>query len=187
MTDPQPNRRMLDEEWRSVVGYESHYMVSSHGRVCSLKRGKANGQPNYLRYYRDRDGYVMVDLWRNGRARRRKVHIVVAEAFLGLRPTGHEVRHLDGIPAHPCLTNLTYGTRSENGLDKRRHGTDRNVLKQKCPRGHPYDQANTYVLPSRPNARYCRTCQRDSALRRYHAARAALTALTTREETRPGD
>ena len=29
-----------------------------------------------------------------------------------------------------------------------------------CPRGHQYDEENTYVLPSRPNARYCRECNR---------------------------
>jgi HNH endonuclease len=29
-----------------------------------------------------------------------------------------------------------------------------------CPQGHEYTPENTYRLPSRPNARYCRACHR---------------------------
>lgn len=35
-----------------------------------------------------------------------------------------------------------------------------NSLKTHCPRGHLYDETNTYVSPSRPTARYCRACKR---------------------------
>ena len=34
------------------------------------------------------------------------------------------------------------------------------AAKTHCPAGHPYDEANTIVTPSRPNARYCRECNR---------------------------
>lgn len=37
-----------------------------------------------------------------------------------------------------------------------------------CRRGHPYNEENTRVIPSRPNARYCRACNRD-----WHAKRKA--------------
>lgn len=33
-----------------------------------------------------------------------------------------------------------------------------NGEKASCPRGHPYDEANTYHPPSRPTTRYCRAC-----------------------------
>ena len=32
--------------------------------------------------------------------------------------------------------------------------------KTQCPRGHPYDAANTYIAPSSPTQRRCRTCIR---------------------------
>lgn len=78
---------------------------------------------------------------------------------------------MDGNRSNPALANLAYGTRSENNHDKREHGTDHNVVKTHCPKGHPYNEENTYVLPSRPGARYCRACHRVSSLRRYNRTR----------------
>jgi hypothetical protein len=149
-------------------------VVSDKGRVRSLKRRTADGSSIYLNAVNhDTHGYASVDLWRDSKATRKRVHILVAAAFLGPCPPDLEVRHLDGDRTNPALANLAYGTRGDNGRDKRAHGTDHNVVKTHCPDGHPYDDVNTYVLPSRPNARYCRACQRASALRRYHARRTA--------------
>jgi hypothetical protein len=159
------------ERWAPAPGFEGHYLVSSEGRIRSLKRRQSDGSPIYVNWRTDRYGYATVALWRDSKATQRRVHVLVAAAFLGPRPVGQEVRHLDGNRSDPRLINLAYGTRSENSLDKRAHGTDRNASKTHCPQGHPYDEQNTYVLPSRPNARYCRTCQRVKSLRRYHTKR----------------
>jgi hypothetical protein len=43
-------------------------------------------------------------------------------AFVGPRPPGLEIRHLDGDPGNNALNNLRYGTRSENLVDKSYHG-----------------------------------------------------------------
>lgn len=53
----------------------------------------------------------------------RTIHQLVTEAFVGPRPTGSEVRHLDGNPANNRASNLAWGTRRENMADARRHGT----------------------------------------------------------------
>lgn len=163
----------MTEQWRDVPGYEGHYAVSDLGRVRSLKRRRGDGSPVYLRLGNDTHGYARVDLWRDSKATSKRVHVLVAAAFMGPCPKGQEVRHGDGDRMNPALVNLSYGTRSDNVLDKRGHGTDHNVAKTHCPQGHAYDEINTYVLPSRPNARYCRACQRASALRRYHDKRSA--------------
>lgn len=42
------------------------------------------------------------------------VHRLVAQAFLGPIPAGHEVNHQNGDKAHNCVANLEYVTRSEN-------------------------------------------------------------------------
>ena len=39
-----------------------------------------------------------------------------------------------------------------------------NAMKDRCPHGHPYDSANTYVNPR--GWRLCRTCRRHDAERR---------------------
>lgn len=162
---------MSPEEWRAVPGYEGLYEVSNEGRVRSMKRRGTSGK--VLAHKRaQRGGYLTVSLLRHCEQTTRPVHSLVLEAFVGPRPAGAEIRHLDGDPTNARLGNLAYGTHSENARDKRAHGTDHNVAKRNCPQGHPYDAENTYVLPSRPGARYCRPCQRERSLRRYHARKA---------------
>lgn len=50
------------------------------------------------------------------------VHTLVARTFLGPRPPGQDVRHLDGNPCNNRVDNLAYGTRTENILDVYRIG-----------------------------------------------------------------
>jgi hypothetical protein len=45
---------------------------------------------------------------------RRKVYHLVLEAFVGPRPPGTEAMHLDGDRASNALSNLRWGTHSEN-------------------------------------------------------------------------
>lgn len=98
-----------------------------------------------------------------------KVHRAVALAFLGEPPPGQEVRHKDGDPGNAELSNLEYGTRSENMRDAVRHGTHHETAKTHCKRGHQFDEANTIVTHRQ---RICRTC-RDEAGRRAYARRKA--------------
>lgn len=146
------------EEWRPVVGFENDYEVSSEGGVRSRRRSGSKGGP--LRTRPDAKGYPMVTLRSGGVAATRRVHRLIAEAFIGPAPAGAHVRHLDGNPARSVLANLAYGTPGENHLDRVKHGRDRNANKTHCAHGHPYDEENTYRLPSRPRARYCRECRR---------------------------
>lgn len=158
------------EQWRSIPGYERTYAVSSLGRVRSIPRPRTKG--GMLKVKTGKRGYPAVSMVQDGAQLTHEVHRLVALAFIGPRPEGAEVRHLNGDRHDPRLINLTYGTRSENVKDKRAHGTDHNVAKTHCPNGHPYDDENTYVLPSRPTARYCKACSRARSLARYHHASA---------------
>lgn len=145
-------------EWRPLPGMEGHYEVSSWGEVRSLPGFKRRG--TVLRaHVTSTLRYPAVGIHLLGHCRNRTVHTLVAETFLGARPPGMQVRHLDGDHLHACATNLAWGTPSENGYDKRTHGTDHNVNKTHCPRGHAYDE-HGYEVPSRPGGRYCRACTR---------------------------
>jgi hypothetical protein len=69
-------------------------------------------------------GYLVVALcFDKERTYGKKVHKLVAEAFLGPCPEGQEVRH--GPKGRYCneLENLCYGTRKENMADTLRDGT----------------------------------------------------------------
>jgi hypothetical protein len=71
-------------------------------------------------------GYPRVTMQRGGNTFYRFAHQMVAEAFLGPRPDGQEVRHKDGVRPNPSLFNIEYGTRAQNIADCKIHGTFRN-------------------------------------------------------------
>lgn len=127
---------MTEERWKPVVGFEGAYEVSDLGRVRSLDRYVPHSnrwgtissilhRGQILRLGPHAGGYKTVHLYRDGeRVRATVLHIVVAEAFLGPRPTPeHEVRHLDGDAGNCAAANLAWGTRIENEADKELHGT----------------------------------------------------------------
>lgn len=143
----------VTESWLPIPGYEGIYEVSDQGRVRSFKRF-----PYILSAPHDAYGYPCVSLYIDRGRKTWKVHRLVLFAFVGPMPKGLEIRHLDGNPANGTLSNLVYGTRSENVSDRVRHGTHHNANKTRCPKGHPYDELNTDR--SQKNRRECRTCQR---------------------------
>lgn len=120
----------MNEEWRSVVGYEGLYSVSIEGVVRSESRRVAHPMggdvllpTRVLKQSRQGSGYWKVSLCRDGKQRTRSVHQLVAEAFIGPRPAGMEVAHDDGVKTNNSAHNLRYDTRAGNNRDKRRHGT----------------------------------------------------------------
>jgi hypothetical protein len=147
---------MTVEEWRPVPGYPN-YMASSAGRIVS-HLGK---RPYEMRGGFNQHGYRLVQLRNSDGKITRTVHRLIALAFFGDLPPGMQIRHLDGDHTNNAISNLRYGTASENILDEVSHGRHNMARKTHCPAGHPYDEVNTKVIPSRPNARYCRTCQRN--------------------------
>lgn len=168
-------------QWRRVVGYEgSFYEVSSTGLVRSMDR-TVDTRPGVPTHMKGRvikpsitpQGYRRVQLCREGLKRYRFVHRLVADAFIGPRPRGLIVRHIDGNPGNNHADNLMYGTHSENVLDSVDHGTHYEASKTHCDRGHEYSPENTrYIV--RDGKRECITCRRASNRRasaRYAAKR----------------
>lgn len=163
---------MSEEQWRPVVGYEGCYEVSNLGRVRSVRRTAIDSAGRWrtwrgrvLRLKINADGYPVAGLTQNNVTRSHLAHRLAALAFLGPCPEGQEVRHLDGNPANGALSNLAYGTKSENAQDTLRHGTNFNARKTHCKQGHPFDEVNTYVRSARPGQRSCRACRREARQR----------------------
>lgn len=132
------------------------YCITSDGRIWSdlVHRGQAG---RWMRPTPSGKGYLAANLRQAGRPVRRYVHHLVAEAFLGPRPPGLEVRHLNGDMLDNRLANLTYGTSAENKVDTVRHGRHHNAVKTHCPAGHEYTPGNTYRDPK--GGRHCCVCQ----------------------------
>lgn len=107
--------------WKPIPGSE-WYEVSRDGQVRSwVKPGRYKTRrevPLVLKQTRRKDGYLAV-----GVPYKRLVHHLVAETFLGNKPPGTEIMHLDGDKSNNTVSNLAYGTPKENNSHKRIHGT----------------------------------------------------------------
>lgn len=158
MADSQPTS---PEEWRAIPEYEGLYEVSSHGRVRSLPRVVQRGKSalpikeRILKPHTNRNGYKQINLSKAGRTRSREVHPLVMLAFAGPYPENCEIRHLDGNPGNNNLSNLRYGTKTENTMDSIRHGTHNHASRTACTRGHPLAGPN---LKTYGKMRQCRAC-----------------------------
>ena len=104
---------MTDKTWKPAVGYERKYQVSDLGRVRSIDHfdGRRKVTGKVLSPGSTASGHVSVAL---GKGNSVSVHTIVMLAFVGQRPTNHEILHLNHIPWDNRLANLRYGTRSEN-------------------------------------------------------------------------
>lgn len=148
------------ETWRPVVGDLGPYEVSDRGRIRSTR----TDPPTIMRPFIDRNGYALHQLRNRGGRQQIRAHVLVAAAFIGPRPAGLILRHLDGNPSNNTPRNLAYGTFSENQYDRVRHGTHPNANKTHCINGHAYTPENT-IRDDRGH-RHCRTCSRIKSHRR---------------------
>lgn len=107
------------EEWRQVTGTEGGYEVSNLGRVRSMKRYRGqigrimpqtiqpSGRGGKLTYY-------AVTLWVHNKAWCRKVHRMVAEAFIPNPDNLPQINHKDGNKLNNHATNLEWCTARQN-------------------------------------------------------------------------
>lgn len=114
------------EEWRSVVGYEDWYEVSSFGRVRRFVDRYDEPIPvdrrRILRPRPKKNGYVQVNLSVYGKRLNQHIHSLVAAAFIGPRPNGLEVNHKDQDKTNNSKKNLEYVTKKYNLREAGRHG-----------------------------------------------------------------
>jgi hypothetical protein len=104
---------MEKEIWKEITGYNGMYKVSNLGNVVTLK-GK---EPRLLTLMKPKDGYIIVKLSHKSVYKNRRVHLLVAEMFLGHIPDGtHKivVDHIDNNKDNNRVDNLQLITQREN-------------------------------------------------------------------------
>ena len=105
------------EIWKDVVGYEGIYKVSNKGNVFSVERKDSMGRecggiilkPKY-----HRDGYLGINLYKNGKMKSKFIHRLVAEAFLPNQNNYLEINHKDENKTNNYVENLEWCTRKYN-------------------------------------------------------------------------
>ncbi len=104
----------MTERWLPIVGFEDTYEISDLGMVRRIGKRQGARVGRIMSNWVNSNGYLSVQLSKNGKGRATPVHIAVARTFLGPPPPGHEVNHKDADRTNPRLTNLEYVTHLEN-------------------------------------------------------------------------
>lgn len=142
----------MKEEWRAVPGYEGLYEVSNMGRVRSLDRW-VEGNKGTL-YFRsggirvqniDHKGYYCVTLTRNAKGIQKKVHRLVAMAFIPNPDNLPMVNHRDECKTNNNVNNLEWCTAMYNshwGTARERCAWNRTAVEQ-------YDLDGNYIASYR--------------------------------------
>lgn len=167
----------MTERWLPVVGFEGYYEVSDQGRVRSLDRvvfrlgGEMKLRGRVLSPSTGTGGHLSVALSLSGQVTSRKVHRLVAEAFINNLGEFPCVLHWDDNPANNRVENLRWGDFSDNMADRVRNGLHHNANKTHCKRGHEFNPENTVHRKDRPRSRTCRECSREATKERMRIIR----------------
>jgi hypothetical protein len=120
----------MTEVWKDIPGFEGYYQVSDQGRVKSLARMLPIMGGNYrmkreaiLSSAVDETGRHRVTLHKDCSQTTRRVPVLMMAAFVGPRPDGCVIAHLDGNASNNILSNLIYCSQKENARHKKLHGT----------------------------------------------------------------
>lgn len=114
----------MKEEWKDIIGFENLYQISSYGRIRSFTK-KSKGK--ILNPYKTEKGYLKVDLIKNKNRISKKVHILVAEAFIPNYHNLSTINHKDENKENNNIFNLewmslkdnqNYGTRNKRISNK---------------------------------------------------------------------
>lgn len=105
----------MDEVWKPVVGYEGRYEVSNFGKVRSLdtfvvySNGRSRVHKGRVLKQETNHGYkrvVLVDV--DKEKSHKRVHRLVAEAFIPNTNSKPYINHIDHNKQNNCIENLEW-------------------------------------------------------------------------------
>lgn len=105
----------LVEVWKIIPGYKNEYMVSSFGRIKSLKVRKGELKERIISL-NTRKFYKLAVLTIDGKENYKPIHKLVAQNFIPNPKNKPYVNHIDGNKKNNKISNLEWVTASENNL-----------------------------------------------------------------------
>ena len=100
-----------DKVFRKVKSLQFLYEVDRTGRIVRNIKSKKQ-----LLQRKNDQGYYFVTVCIKGEVKPVTIHSIVAEAWIGKKPEGYEIEHIDRDITNNHYTNLRYVIHSENKL-----------------------------------------------------------------------
>lgn len=111
----------MKEIWKDVEGYEGCYQVSNFGNIKSLNYMQT-GKEKILKGFKITNGYLAVNLSKDGKSKTHTIHRLVAKTFIENPDNLTQVNHKDEDKTNNRVDNLewccakynmNYGTRTK--------------------------------------------------------------------------
>lgn len=119
----------IEEIWKDIAGFEGIYQVSDQGRIRRIKyyyRGRRpKSTDGIIAISMDTWGYPKLMLSKNSKAVPRRVHRLVAMAFVSNPNDKKTVNHKNGIKTDNRAENLEWSTMVENNIHARKSGLNK--------------------------------------------------------------
>ena len=100
--------KQMKEFWKDIEGYEGIYQVSNLGMVKRVTTGRI------LKSGKNRGGYLYVNLCKQRLVSNKRIHRLVAQAFIPNPENKSDINHIDEDKTNNTVTNLEWTTRKEN-------------------------------------------------------------------------
>ena len=105
------------EKFRDAIGFEGFYQIGNYGTVLSLDRINNNGKfvkGRILKHTLDTNGYEVVFLSQYNKKTTKRIHRLIAEAFIPNPYNKPCIDHINGIKTDNREDNLRWCTNREN-------------------------------------------------------------------------
>lgn len=126
----------MQEMWKPVVGYENLYEVSNLGNVRNVNK-KWTKKPRLLKQHIHNE-YMIVVLYKDSKAKNKRVHRLVAEAFIPNSNNYQYINHKDENPKNNVVDNLEWCTMTYNNTYGHR-------LEKICKKINQYDLQGNFI------------------------------------------
>lgn len=110
--------------WKDIPNYENLYQANLNGKIRSLPHIRKNGTNEYLqkgkilKYTKNKSGYYMVRLSKDGIAKTYRVNRLIALTFIDNPVNKETVNHINGNKLDNRVENLEWATHKEQAIHR---------------------------------------------------------------------